>query len=79
MEVLRLLLECVQNEVVLQLEHQLGDPILVVPPLGCQLVDCAVKVDLQVLCGVDLGDNAENLLLNLLSLSSLLQLLYGIS
>ena len=75
--VLHLLLEHVQDDVVLQLEHLLGDLVLhVFPQLEHLLVGWALEVIQWVPHGVDLGDDVGNLLLTILSLSSLLQLLY---
>ena len=64
---------------VLQLGHLWGDPVLVVLQQEYPLVDWAVVAALWVPCEIDWDGKAGNLLLNLLSLSSLLQLLYLIS
>ena len=77
MVALLLLLKHIQGDVVLQSECLLGDlALLVVPQLEHLLVGWALEVVQLVPCEVDLGDDVGNLLLNLLSLSLLLQLLY---
>ena len=75
--VLCLLLEHVQEDVVLQSEHLLGDLVLlVVPQQEHLLVGWALKVVQLVPHEADLGDDVGNLLLNLPNLNMLLQLLY---
>ena len=74
--VLHLLLEHLQDDVVLQSDHLMGDLVPVVPQLEHLLVGWALEVVQWVPHGADLGDDVGNLLLNLLSLSLLLQLLY---
>ena len=71
--VLHLLPECLQVGVVLQSECLVGNLVLVVPQLEHLLVGWALEVVQLVSHGADLGDEVEDLLLNLLSLSLLLQ------
>ena len=54
----------------------MGDLVLVVPQLEYLMVGWVLEVVQLVFHGADLGDEVENLLLNLLSLSLLVQLFY---
>ena len=63
---LHLLLECAWGVVVLVIPL-----LLLVPQQECLLGFLALVVNQWVPCGADLGNNVGNLLLNLLSLSSL--------
>ena len=74
-----LLLEHLQDDMVLQRKCLCGAPVFILPLPELLLVGWVPEVSWWVPHEVGLDGNSENLLLNLLNLSSLLQFVYLIS